>query len=136
MRVDRAVAEHQFDRERSALGVLEQRQFALADLESHPRGIERHDRSQRLRRGFRHQPADLQQAVADTSADRRADRRVLEIQFRRAQDRAICLHGRFAGLHGRLARLASGDRVVEVLPRRRFFVHEGFEACDVLSGLQ
>ena len=39
---------HELDRERRA-GVLEQRQFRLAHLKTHPDGIERHDRRQRLR---------------------------------------------------------------------------------------
>ena len=43
-----AVARHELDRERRA-GVLEQRQFRLAHLKTHPDGIERHDRRQRLR---------------------------------------------------------------------------------------
>ena len=130
------VVEDELDRKGSACGVLKERHLRFADLEAHPHGIERHDRGQRLRRCFGHQAADLQQAVADTSADRRADRRVLEIQLCGPQDRASGVHGRFARGHRRLAGLAGGERVVEILPRRRLLPDERIEAFDVLSSLQ
>ena len=52
------------------------------------------------------------------------------------QDRASGVRGRFARGHRRVAGLTRGERVVEVLSRRRFFLDQRLEPFHILPGLQ
>ncbi len=55
--------------------------LGLRDLEPDPDGVERDDGGQRLGGVRGYQPADRNQRVADTAADRRANRAVLQVQI-------------------------------------------------------
>src|SRR5258706_16054475 len=114
MRRNPAVIEKELDWQRPpARSVLEQQQLRLADLKANPDRIEWHDGRQRLGRGFRDEATDLQETVTDPTADRRANRRVFQVQLRGPQDRAIRLKRGFSPSNRRLGRLSGGERVVE-----------------------
>ncbi len=89
-----------------------------------------------MRRGPGDEAADLQQALADASADRRTNRCVFQIQLGAAENGAVRFDRRFARDHRRFAGLTSREGVVEVLPRRRLFLDQRFQALDILPSLQ
>ena len=136
MRRGAAVAEHELDRQRSAARAGKERELRLADLKAHPHRIEGHDRGQWLGRRLRHETADLEQAVADAAADRRADRRVFHIQLGGPQNGAVRFEHRLARGDGGVGRLTRRERVVEILARRRVLVDQRRQTIDVLARLQ
>ena len=136
-------------------GVFQKTQVVgLAYFEANPDGIERRDSSERNRRVLCYEAADLNEAVANASADGRYDGRVLEIEVRRAEQRLVrvdlrgrdrdliaggepsLFYVRLAGCDIGLVRVQLRHRGVEILLGRGIGFHERREPVDILLSFE
>ncbi len=129
---------------------LEHEHLLLAHLELHPDLVERDDRRERLGRVRRHECANVQFRITDSSADRRRDRGVVEIELGAVKSRlaggnigvssldtdfcrkTLLVDVRLLGVVCRLHRSLVLHGVVEVLFGRSLLLDKRPKAIDIV----